>query len=62
MKDLTGTLSFKVPEDSTHVDAGKKIEKEFEYQECETVEEATKVAEGEEAAGLTKPEVIWVWT
>lgn len=44
MKDLTGKLSFKVPEDSNHADAGKKLEKEFEYQECETVEEAEKVS------------------
>ena len=44
MKDLTGKLSFKVPEDSNHADAGKKIEKEFDYQQCETVEEAEKIA------------------
>lgn len=45
MTDKTGTLSFKVPEDSTHADAGKKIEKSFEYQECENVDEAQEVAE-----------------
>ena len=45
MKDLTGKLTFKVPEDSTHADAGKKIEKEFDYQECESAEEASSIAE-----------------
>jgi len=45
MKDLTGKLSFKVPEDSNHAQAGQKIEKDFDYQECETAEEATKIAE-----------------
>jgi len=44
MKDLTGELSFKVPEDSTHADAGKKIVKTFEYQECESIAEAEEVA------------------
>lgn len=44
MKDLTGKFSFKVPEDSTHADAGKKIDKEFEYQECDTVAEAEEIA------------------
>ena len=45
MKDLTGKFTYKVPEDSTHSQAGQKIEKEFDYQECETVAEAEKVAE-----------------
>ena len=45
MKDLTAKFTFKVPEDSTHADAGKKLDKEFEYQECETVDEAKAVAE-----------------
>jgi len=44
MKDLTAEYSFKVPEDSTHSDAGKKIVKSFDYQECETLEEAGKIA------------------
>lgn len=44
MQDKTGKYSFKVPENSGHQDAGKKFEKEFDYQECETVEEAEKVA------------------
>ena len=44
MKDLTANFSFKVPEDSNHADAGKKIEKSFDYQECETVQEAEEVA------------------
>lgn len=41
----TATLTFKVPEDSTHSDAGKKIPKEFDYEECETVAEAEEVAQ-----------------
>ncbi len=40
-KTLVGKFTFAVPEG--HPEAGKKIEKAFEYQECETVEEATKV-------------------
>lgn len=44
MKDLTGKFTFKVPEDSPHADAGKKIEKSYEYTECETVDEANAVA------------------
>lgn len=45
MKDVTGKYKFKVPENSGHQDAGKQFEKEYEYSECETVEEASKVAE-----------------
>jgi len=45
MLDLTGKFTMTVPADSTHADAGKKLEKEFEYQQCESVEEAEKVAE-----------------
>lgn len=41
MKTLVGKFTFAVPD--THADAGKKIEKAFEYQECETQEEAEKV-------------------
>lgn len=48
MKDLSGKFSFKVPDESTHADAGKKIEKTFDYQECETLEEAQKIAEEKE--------------
>lgn len=40
MKDLTGKFKFKVPEDSKHEDAGKSIEKTFEYVECESESEA----------------------
>lgn len=40
MKDLTGKFKFKVPEDSKHEDAGKSIEKTFEYVECENESEA----------------------
>ena len=36
-----GKFSFVVPD--THPDAGKKIEKGFEYPECDTDEEATQV-------------------
>lgn len=41
MKSLVGKFSFAVPEG--HAQAGEKIEKAFEYQECETTEEAEKV-------------------
>lgn len=46
MKDLTAKMKFKIPESSTHPDAGKTLEGvEYEYQQCETAEEAGKVAE-----------------
>ncbi len=41
MKSLAGKFSFAVPEG--HAEAGKKIEKAFDYQECETDDEANKV-------------------
>lgn len=41
MKTLVGKFTFAVPEG--HADKGKKIEKAFEYQECETQAEAEKV-------------------
>lgn len=41
MKTLVGKFTFAVPEG--HAEAGKKIEKAFEYQECETPEEANIV-------------------
>lgn len=41
MKTLVGKFTFAVPEG--HAEAGKKIEKAFEYQETETQEEAEKV-------------------
>jgi hypothetical protein len=44
MKDLTGKYKYKVPADSAHKDAGQQFEKSFDYSECETVEEAEKVA------------------
>lgn len=44
MKDLVGKYKFKVPENSGHQDAGKQFEKEFDYTECESVDEAEKVA------------------
>ena len=49
MKHLVSKFSFTVPEDAVkpdgtpHEDAGKKIEKAFEYKECETDEEAIAV-------------------
>ena len=41
MKNLVGKFSFAIPEG--HPDAGTKVEKPFEYRECETVEEASAV-------------------
>lgn len=41
MKSLVGKFSFKVPEG--HADAGKKVEKSFDYSEVETVDEANQV-------------------
>lgn len=41
MKSLVGKFSFKVPEG--HADAGKKVEKSFDYSEVETPEEANTV-------------------
>jgi deoxyxylulose-5-phosphate synthase len=41
MKTSVGKFSFAVPEG--HAEAGKKIEKAFEYQECENDTEATQV-------------------
>lgn len=41
MKQLAAKFSFKVPD--THPEAGKKVEKSFDYQECETQQEAEKV-------------------
>ncbi len=45
MQDKTGKYKFKVPENSGHQDAGKQFEKEYDYQECETADEAAKIAE-----------------
>lgn len=41
MKTLVGKFSFKVPEG--HTEAGKKIEKAFDYTECENEHEAQHV-------------------
>jgi hypothetical protein len=46
MKTEVGKFSFKVPEG--HENAGKKIEKGFEFRVCETVEEATEVINSKE--------------
>lgn len=40
---LKDTFSFTVPEDSTHADAGKELEKEFEYVETLSSDAAQKV-------------------
>lgn len=47
MKTLVGKFSFVVPtaEENPHADAGKKMEKAFEYQECETDAEASTIIE-----------------
>jgi hypothetical protein len=42
MKTLIGKFSFKVPEG--HAQAGEKIEKPFEYRECENQAEAETIA------------------
>jgi len=41
MKTLVGKFSFAIPEG--HPEAGKKIEKPFEYRQCETETEALEV-------------------
>lgn len=41
MKTLVGKFTFKIPDG--HPQAGEKIEKAFEYQECETDAEAQSV-------------------
>ena len=41
MKTSIGKFSFAIPE--THADAGKKVEKSFEFQVCENVDEAQAV-------------------
>jgi hypothetical protein len=41
MKNEIGKFTFKVPEG--HEDAGKKIEKAFEFKVCDTLSEATEV-------------------
>jgi hypothetical protein len=47
MKQLAAKFSFKVPgepgEPGAHAEAGKKVEKSFDYQECENEAEASKV-------------------
>lgn len=41
MLQKSSKFSFKIPE--THAEGGKKIEKSFDYQECESATEAEKV-------------------
>lgn len=48
LKTLVGKFTFTVPDKpdadgKIHPDAGKKIEKAFEYQECDTDEQAAEV-------------------
>jgi hypothetical protein len=43
MKSLVGKFTFKVPDEYEGADAGKKIEKAFDYKECETDVEAQAV-------------------
>ena len=43
MKTLVAKFTFTIPEDSPHEDAGKKVEKAFEYKECETDSEAMHI-------------------
>jgi len=47
MKQLVGKFSFVIPgvkgEEGAHANAGDKVEKPFEYQECETDTEAQAV-------------------
>ena len=45
MFDKIGSFKFKVPANSGHKDAGQQFPREFDYQECETPEEAAKFAE-----------------
>ena len=41
MKELVGKFTFAVPEG--HAEAGKKIEKSFDFKQCETTDEASAV-------------------
>jgi hypothetical protein len=41
MKQLAGKFTFAIPEG--HAQAGTKVEKGFEYSQCETADEASKV-------------------
>ena len=43
MKTLVGKFTFTIPADYAGADAGKKVERAFEYQECETEAEALAV-------------------
>ena len=45
MKDVTGKYKFKVPENSGHQDAGKQFEKEYDYTQAESADEAQIVAD-----------------
>lgn len=47
MLDKTGKYKFKVPADSSHVDAGKQFERDYDYTATESADEAEKVAEKE---------------
>lgn len=46
MIDKTATMKFKIPANSEHPDAGKTLEGiVYEFEQCETAEEAQKLAE-----------------
>lgn len=47
MKDNVGKYKFKVPADSTHVDAGKQFEREYDFPSVESESEALAVMEKE---------------
>ena len=47
MIDKVGKYKFKVPADSTHVDAGKQFEREYDYTEVSDSAEATAIMEKE---------------
>jgi hypothetical protein len=47
MTDNVGKYKFKVPADSSHVDAGKQFERTYDYTVCENAEEAIELAEKE---------------
>ena len=46
MKQLAAKFTFKVPEG--HAEVGKKVEKSFDYQECENEQEAQEVMKKKE--------------
>ena len=47
MTDNVGKYKFKVPADSSHVDAGKQFERSYDFPSCDSVDEAIELAEKE---------------